>query len=65
MYTEISVLYSNYIKYLINFKARSQLLSIRMTEVSQKAKNFSIKEILSNYEHLDALIQMIFATFEH
>ena len=42
MYAEVTQLYNSYIKFLYNFKLKSQLLSLRMTEVSQKLKVLSI-----------------------
>lgn len=34
MYQEMSLLYSNYIKFLATFKIKSQMLSVRMSEIS-------------------------------
>lgn len=65
MYAELSQLYNSYIKFLYNFKLKSQILSVRMSEVSQKLKNISIGDILMNYENFDALITEIFNIFEH
>jgi hypothetical protein len=42
MHSEISQLYISYIKFLYNFKLKSTILSVRMTEVSQKIKNSPI-----------------------
>lgn len=38
MNAEISELYNSYIKILYNFKLKSQLLSVRMSDVSAKVK---------------------------
>jgi hypothetical protein len=65
MYADISQLYNTYIKLLYNFNLKSPLLHVRMSEVSAKIKNVSIKEILSIYEAFDALITQIFNVFEH
>ena len=65
MYAELSQMYSSYIKFYYNFKLKSQLLNIRMGEVSSKLRNCSIQDILMNYENFDALIQQIFQIFEH
>lgn len=65
MYAEVTQLYNSYIKFLYNFKLKSQLLSLRMTEVSQKLKVLSIQEILATYEGFDALLTEIFNLFEH
>jgi len=59
------MLYSNYIKILATYKTKSPLLSIRMTEVSVKAKSSSISDLLMNYEHFDGLITQTFGIFEH
>jgi hypothetical protein len=65
MYAELSQLYNSYIKFLYNFKLKSLLLSIRMSEVSPKLKGLSIGDILMNYENFDALITEIFNIFEN
>jgi hypothetical protein len=59
------MLYSNYIKFLSTYKTKSPMLSIRMTEVSLKAKSASISDLLMNYEHFDGLITQVFGIFEH
>ena len=56
MYAELTLLYSNYIKYYANFKTKSQMLNLRMSEVSAKAKTASVEDILQNYEFFDGLI---------
>lgn len=56
MYAELSVLYTNYLKFLFNFKLKNKILNIRMTEVSAKCKSFSIGELFQTYEAFDALI---------
>jgi hypothetical protein len=65
MYSELTLLYSNYIKYYANFKARSSVLSLRMSEVSVKAKHYTVEELLSNYENFDGLIQQVFNFYQH
>ena len=42
MYAELSEAYSSYIKFLYNFKLKSNLLNIRMGEVSMRLRNMSI-----------------------
>jgi hypothetical protein len=56
MYAEISQLYNTYIKFLYNFKLKSTLLNIRMSEVPNKLKQTSMSEILQIYECFDALL---------
>lgn len=46
MYSELCLLYSNYIKYMAHYKAKHDLLSMRMTDVLQKAKMLSVQDIL-------------------
>lgn len=65
MYAELSVLYSNYIKFLLNYKVQSKLLSMRMSDVSPSVKKLSISDLLMNYEHFDGLVTQIFNLFEH
>jgi len=65
MYAELSQLYNSYIKFLYNFKLKSKILSIRMSEVAASLKNLSIQDIFMNYENFDALITEIFNIFEH
>lgn len=65
MYAEIIQLYNAYLKFLFNFKARSNFLSIKMSEVSMKLKNASVPDILTYYENFDALLTSIFSVFEH
>lgn len=38
MYAELSDLYNSYIKFYYNYKLKSQLLNVRMSEVSNKIK---------------------------
>jgi hypothetical protein len=45
MYAELSMLYSNYLKFLAGFKYKSKVLSIRFTEVSLKVKGMSLGEL--------------------
>ena len=46
MYSEIISLYNTYLKFLFNFKAKSPLLSSKMSEVSMILKKSSMNEIL-------------------
>lgn len=39
MYADLSQAYSSYIKFYYNFKLKSQLLNVRMGEVSQRLRN--------------------------
>ena len=50
-------MYSSYLKYMINFKTKSEILNIRMTEVNMKAKNLHTSDLLFCYENFDAMIQ--------
>lgn len=65
MYAELSVLYSNYIKYMAHYKSQHDILSMRITDVSQKVKSLSVVDILANYEFFDGFITQIFSIFEH
>ena len=65
MYSELSVLYTNYLKFLFNFKIKNKILNVRMSEVSVKAKQYSVAELFSTYESFDALVTQIFNIFEH
>lgn len=65
MFAEISLLYSNYIKYMSQYKAKYELLSIKMTDVLQKVKNLNVVDILTNYEFFDGFITQIFGLFEN
>ena len=65
MYAEISQMYNTYMKFLYNFKLKSQLLSVRMSEVSANLKKSTIPEIFATYESFDALVTQIFNIFEH
>jgi hypothetical protein len=65
MYAEISSLYVTYIKFLYNYKIKSNLLSIRISDVSQKVKSLSVQDILFSYESFDALVTQTFSIFEH
>jgi len=42
MYADVIQLYNTYLKFLFNFKAKSPLLSAKMSEVSQKLKTATI-----------------------
>jgi len=46
MYSDIIQLYNTYLKFLFNFKARSPLLSSKMSEVSIYLKKASTNDIL-------------------
>ena len=65
MYVELSLLYSNYIKYMSHYKMKHDLLSMRITDVSQKVKSLSVVDILMNYEFFDGFITQIFHIFEN
>jgi hypothetical protein len=65
MYQDITNLYNSYLKFLYTFKLKSNILSVRISEVSSKLKNSSTSEILANYESFDALLTQIFGIFEH
>ena len=65
MYSDLSLMYANYIKHLITFKTKSDVLNSRMSEANAKLKNHTISEMLFNYENFDALVTMIFGIFEH
>ena len=54
MYSEIIKLYNDYLKFLYNFKVR--ILSVRMTDVSLKVKQYSISDIFTTYESFDAML---------
>lgn len=56
MYSELSSLYSSYIKFLLNFKVKSKLLNCRISEVSAKIKNLSSSELFVTYEQFDAMV---------
>lgn len=56
MYVELSVLYSNYIKYMAHYKEKHDLLSMRITDVSQKVRSLSVSDMLMNYEFFDGFI---------
>ena len=49
-------MYNTYIKFLYNFKLKSQLLSVRISEVAARIKQCSIPEILATYEAFDAFL---------
>lgn len=65
MYADLSQLYSNYLKYLVNFKTKAEIMNLKMSEVSAKIKSVHTIDILFIYEQLDSLIQMCFGLFEH
>ena len=65
MYSDIITLYNTYLKFLFNFKARSNLLTTKMSEVSMGLKKASMNEILQCYESFDAMLTQIFSIFEH
>jgi len=56
MYQDITNLYNSYLKFLYTFKLKSNILSVRISEVSSKLKNSPTTEILANYESFDALL---------
>ena len=65
MYAELSLLYSTYIKYMAQYKSKHDLLSLRISDVSQKIRSLSVVDILTNYEFFDGFITQIFSIFEH
>ena len=65
MYADLSHMYANYIKNLVQFKMKSEVLNGKMSELHSKVKNLQTSDLLFNYENLDCLITLIFGIFEH
>ena len=65
MYADLSQMYAGYIKFLVTFKMKSEILNMRMSEVSAKVKSIHTIDLLYNYENFDGLITLIFGIFEH
>ena len=53
-------MYANYIKFLVTFKTKSEILNLRMSEVSGKIKSIHTIDLLFNYENFDGMITLIF-----
>lgn len=56
MHSEVSQKYVSYIKFVYNFKLRSNLLNLKMTDVSQRIKQLTVNDIFMNYENFDGII---------
>jgi hypothetical protein len=65
MYTELSLLYSNYLKYMAKYKYKHDCLSMGMSDMLHKVKTLSVVDILANYEFFDGFITQIFHIFEN
>lgn len=56
MYTEISKLYSNYVKLYANIANKTDILSKPMAKISDDVKSLRNDEILKNYEYFEAIV---------
>ena len=56
MYADLSQMYANYIKFLVSFKTKSELLNLKISDVSAKVKSIHTIDLLFNYENFDGLI---------
>lgn len=60
MYTEISKLYSTYVKLYANIANKTDILSKPMAKISEDVKSLRTHEILKNYEYFEAIVTQIF-----
>jgi len=60
MYTEISKLYSNYVKFYINIANKTDILTKPMAKISDDVRALRTSEILKHYEYFEALVTQIF-----
>lgn len=60
MYADLSEMYANYIKFLVTFKSKSEIMNLKMSEISAKIKSIHTIDLLFNYENFDGLITLIF-----
>lgn len=56
MYTEISKLYSNYVKLYANIANKTDILTKPMAKISEDVKALRTSEILKNYEYFEAIV---------
>ncbi len=56
MYTEISKLYSNYVKLYANIANKTDILSKPMAKISEDVRALRTFEILKNYEYFEAIV---------
>lgn len=60
MYTEISKLYSNYVKFYINIANKTDILTKPMAKISDDVRALRTSEILKHYEYFEAAVTQIF-----
>lgn len=58
IHAKLSLLQSNYVKLMVQFKVKSELLTCTLPEVQERTKNHGINEIFMNYEFFNDMIQM-------
>jgi hypothetical protein len=65
MYNELTNLYKNYLKSIVAYKVNADLLTMRISDVSEIVKNVEMDDILFTYECFDAMIQILWRFMEH
>jgi len=61
MYTEISKVYSEYIKFYLNIACKTDILAKGMQKISDDVRALRTKDILLHYEYFEALVTQIFS----
>jgi hypothetical protein len=65
MYTEISRVYADYIKFYLNIACKTDILAKGMQKISDDVRALRTKDILLHYEYFEALVTQIFNLFQH
>jgi hypothetical protein len=63
MYTDISKLYSNYIKLYVNVAAKTDILSKAIKNISEDVSMLRTSQILKHGEYFESLLTKIFEQF--
>lgn len=61
----LTQLYCDYMKMLISFNTKSEVLTVRISEVTRKVKKMKTKDLFFHYESFDAMIGQILSMFEN
>lgn len=65
LFEDVGKAYVHYFKAMCEFKSQSEIINLKMSDVSNKARQISVSEILKNYEFIDALISRGFSMFQN
>ena len=65
IYSEISRLYAEYIKYYLNTSLKTEILCLTLAEASDNVRNISNEQLIKDHESFKTLANKIFSIFAH